>query len=259
MSLLLSLCHQCKTTVNKKESLVTYLFYFICGATDTLFWTSSDFSSGFQSQSGQPYSHLMEEAARSFFFPELSVIMLGGTHVTITYDALPSVQGSPQPPETDPPHRHRPTSPPGQRPPTPRTETPGQTPPLERALDKNPSAQDNRPGTLPRPPPLLYLYIDEHTVVCLVQLFVPFRFNRKFKWYFRFARRKSPRFRHFKRIVQQLYWLQTHSKRFQIYYRLRREGNVFTNVCQSFCPGGVRGRGHAWWVSVWWGACMAGT
>ena len=31
-----------------------------CGATDTLFWTSGDVSSGFQSQSGQPYSHLIE-------------------------------------------------------------------------------------------------------------------------------------------------------------------------------------------------------
>ena len=27
-----------------------------CGATDTQFWTSGDVSSGFQSQSGQPYS-----------------------------------------------------------------------------------------------------------------------------------------------------------------------------------------------------------
>ena len=31
-----------------------------CGATDTLFWTSGDVSSGFQSQSGQPYSSLAE-------------------------------------------------------------------------------------------------------------------------------------------------------------------------------------------------------
>ena len=31
-----------------------------CAATDTLFWTSSDVSSGFQSQSGQRYSHLVE-------------------------------------------------------------------------------------------------------------------------------------------------------------------------------------------------------
>ena len=30
------------------------------GATDTLFCTSGDVSSGFQSQSGMPYSHLAE-------------------------------------------------------------------------------------------------------------------------------------------------------------------------------------------------------
>ena len=48
-----------------------------------------------------------------------------------------------------------------------------------------PPAQDNRPGTLPP----LYLYVDEHSMVCLVQLFVPFRFDRKFEWYFGFARR----------------------------------------------------------------------
>ena len=156
----------------------------------------------------------MEEASRRIFFPELSVIMLGGTHVTITYDALPSVQGSPQPPETDPPHRHRPTSPPGQRPPTPRTDTPGQTPPWREPWTKIPPHRTTGLGPYPVTPLLLlYLYIDEHTVICLVQLFVPFRFNRKFKWYFRFARRKSPRFRHFKRIVQQLDWLQTASKR----------------------------------------------
>ena len=116
----------------------------------------------------------------------------------------------------------------------------------------------------PTPSPL-YLYIDEHAVVGLVEFFVPFRFHRKLERYFRFARRKSPRLRHFKRVVQQLYGLQTNSKRFQIYYRLRSEGNVFTNMCQSFCPGGVRGRGvcvvrvcvvggHAWQgVHSWWG------
>ena len=31
-----------------------------CGATDTPVWTSSDVSSGLQSQSGQPYLHLAE-------------------------------------------------------------------------------------------------------------------------------------------------------------------------------------------------------
>ena len=32
----------------------------LLGATDTLFWTSGDVPSGFQSQSVQPYSHLVE-------------------------------------------------------------------------------------------------------------------------------------------------------------------------------------------------------
>ena len=31
-----------------------------CGATDNQFWTSGDVSSGFQSQSGQPYSNFAE-------------------------------------------------------------------------------------------------------------------------------------------------------------------------------------------------------
>ena len=31
-----------------------------CGATDTLFWTFIDVSSGFQSQGGQPCSHMVE-------------------------------------------------------------------------------------------------------------------------------------------------------------------------------------------------------
>ena len=39
------------------------------------------------------------------------------------------------------------------------------------------------------PPPPSYLYVDENAVVGLVQLFVPFRFDRKFERYFRFARR----------------------------------------------------------------------
>ena len=108
----------------------------------------------------------------------------------------PTDTDRPHPPDRDP-------SPPGQRPLDrhPLGESPGQ-----KSLRTGQQAWDPTP-----PPP--YLYIDEHTVVCLVQLFVPFRFNRKFKWYFRFARRKSPRFRHFKRIVQQLDWLQTASKR----------------------------------------------
>ena len=32
----------------------------VCGVTDTPVWTSGDVSSGFQSQSGQPYSRLVE-------------------------------------------------------------------------------------------------------------------------------------------------------------------------------------------------------
>ena len=41
----------------KKEKFGGHVLF---GATDTLFWTSSDVSPGFQSQSGQPYSHLAE-------------------------------------------------------------------------------------------------------------------------------------------------------------------------------------------------------
>ena len=47
-----------------------------------------------------------------------------------------------------------------------------------------------------------------------------------------------------------------------LYYRPQtklRQGNVFTSVCQEFCPqggacvvGGMHGRGH-----VWWGTCVA--
>ena len=49
-----------------------------------------------------------------------------------------------------------------------------------------------------------------------------------------------------------------------IYYRPQqwlRKGNVFTSVCQKFCPGcrvcvagGLHLRGYAWW----WEACVAG-
>ena len=44
-------------------------------------------------------------------------------------------------------------------------------------------------GLGPYPVPPLYLYINEHAVVGFVQLFVSFRFHRKFERDFRFASR----------------------------------------------------------------------
>ena len=156
MSLLLSLLHQCKPTVDK-ESLVTYLFYFIYGATDTPvldFWVTS---LGFKARVGGLIRTKMEEASRRIpFFSELSVIMLGGTHVTITWYALPSVQGSPQPPETDPPHMTQTCNL------NPRTETPHPpdrdpwtvSPPWREPWTKIPPHRTTGLGPYPAPPPL---------------------------------------------------------------------------------------------------------
>ena len=52
------------------------------GATDTTIWTSGDVSSGFQSQSGQPYSRLVEAFIILSFFPLC--------HTSVTVEVFPT-------------------------------------------------------------------------------------------------------------------------------------------------------------------------